>query len=146
MSLGQGAIYCASTKQKINTGSTTHSEIVAVEDAMPRILWCRYFIEGQGYTVEDAYVYQDNQNAILLENNGAKSGGKGSRHIKIKYFFVTDKIKDKELKIIYCPTKEMIADFFTKPLQGILFVHHLMNKPGRYVIISSTIRRVHQIY
>ena len=122
MSLGRGAIYCASTKQKLNTGSTTHSELVAVDDAMPKILWCRYFIESQGYTVEDVYVYQGNQSAILLENNGPKSVGKGSRHIKIKYFFVTDKIKDKELKIVYCPTKEMTADFFTKPLQGKLFV------------------------
>ena len=57
-----------------------------------------------------------------MKNNGAKSVGKGSRHIKIKYFFVTDKIQYKELKIIYYPTKEMIADFFKKPLQGILFV------------------------
>lgn len=122
MNLGRGAIYCASTKQKINTGSTTHSELVAVDDTMPKILWVRYFMEAQGYIVEDVYVYQDNQSAILLQNNEAKSVGKGSRHIKIKYFFVTDKMKDKELKVIYCPTKEMIADFFTKRLQGILFM------------------------
>jgi len=25
------------------------------------------------------------------------------------------------LKVIYCPTEEMLADFFTKPLQGALF-------------------------
>ena len=48
MSLGQGAIYCASTKQKLYTGSTTHSKLVAVDDAIPKILWCRYFIESQG--------------------------------------------------------------------------------------------------
>ena len=33
-------------------------------------------------------------------------------------------MKDKELKIICCPTKEMVADFFTKPLQGVLFNEH----------------------
>ena len=53
-----------------------------------------------------------------------KSVGKGTRHIKIKYFFVTDKIKDQEVKVIYCPTKEMLADFYTKPLQGSLFESH----------------------
>lgn len=30
-------------------------------------------------------------------------------------------MKKKELEIHYCPTKEMIGDFFTKPLQGALF-------------------------
>ena len=53
-----------------------------------------------------------------------QSCGKGSIHIRIKYFFVTDKIKDKELTVIYCPTKQMIADFFTKPLQGELYFIH----------------------
>lgn len=51
-----------------------------------------------------------------------RSVGKNSQHIKIKHSFVTDRVKDKELKIIYCPTKKMAADFFTKPLQGVLFV------------------------
>ena len=35
---------------------------------------------------------------------------------------MTDKIKDKELSVEYCPIKEMITDSFTKPLQGKLFV------------------------
>ena len=35
---------------------------------------------------------------------------------------MTDRIKDKEIKIIYCPTKEILADFFTKLLQGVLFI------------------------
>ena len=122
MTLGRGSTSSESVKQKINTGSTTHSEIVAVDDAMPKILWSRYFIEAQGYTVDDVYVYQDNQSAIILENNGLKSVGKGSRHINIKYFFVINNIKDKEIKVIYYPTKEMLADFFTKPLPGVLFV------------------------
>ena len=58
-------------------------------------------MDAQGYVVEDVYVYQDNQSAILLERNGMKSAGKGSRHIGIKYFFITNKINDKELKVIY---------------------------------------------
>jgi len=64
---------------------------------------------------------QDNQSCILLENNGRYSAGKGSKHIDIRYFFITDRIEKKHIKVKYCPTKEMIADFFTKPLQGALF-------------------------
>ena len=65
----------------------------------------------QGNLVEDVYVYQDNESAILLENNGINSMGKGTWHIKIKYFFITDKVKDKEIKILHCPTGDMIAAF-----------------------------------
>ena len=53
-----------------------------------------------------------------------KSVDKGSRHIKTKYFFVNEKVQNDELKIVYCPTKNMIGDFFTKPLQGTLFITH----------------------
>ena len=29
-----------------------------------------------------------------------------------------DRIEDGELEIVYCPTDQMIGDYFTKPLQG----------------------------
>ena len=66
---------------------------------------------------------QDNKSEILLQKNWPFSTGKGSKHINIRYFFVVDKIKNKEVKIIYCPTEEMIVDFNTKPLQGKLFFY-----------------------
>jgi hypothetical protein len=33
-----------------------------------------------------------------------------------------DRIEKDEVSVIYCPTAEMIADFFTKPLQGEIFI------------------------
>ena len=41
--------------------------------------------------------------------------------INIPYFFVKDRVANGEVHIEYCPTKEMWADYFTKPLQGTLF-------------------------
>jgi hypothetical protein len=114
-------MYATSTRQKLNTKSSTESELVAVDDVMPQILWTKNFLEAQGYSVKDNIVYQDNQSAILLEKNGRGSSGKRTRHINIRYFFVTDRIGKGEVRIEYCPTKEMKADFFTKPLQGTLF-------------------------
>ena len=124
MKLGSGIVYGASNKQKMNTSSTTKAELVGVSDTMPKVLWSRYFIEAQGYTVEDVVINQDNQSTILLANNGMNSVGKRSRHIRIKYFFVTDRIKNKELWLKYCPTDEMIGDFFTKPLQCALYIKY----------------------
>lgn len=36
-------------------------------------------------------------------------------------FFMKDRVDKKEFTIEYCPTGEMIADHFTKPLQGHVF-------------------------
>ena len=121
MSLGRGAVYGTSTRQKINTTSSTEAETVGIHEVLPQILWTRYFLEAQGYGVEESVVYQDNQSAILLAKNGRGSSSKRTRHINIRYFFVADRIASKEVKVEYCPTGEMIADYFTKPLQGTLF-------------------------
>ncbi len=39
LTLGTGAPMVTSTKQKINTHSSTISEVVAVDDMIPQILW-----------------------------------------------------------------------------------------------------------
>jgi hypothetical protein len=88
---------------------------------MPAICWTCYFLESQGYGVFDNILYQDNQSAILLEKNGKASSSKRTKHINIRYFFVTNRIANNELSVEWCPTGQMIADYMTKPLQGTLF-------------------------
>jgi hypothetical protein len=39
----------------------------------------------------------------------------------VRYFFIADRVKSKEILIEYCPTGIMIADYFTKPIQGLIF-------------------------
>jgi hypothetical protein len=77
-------------------------------------------MEAQGYGVT-TILNQDNQSTIKLSENGKASSRKGTRHINIWYFFITDRIAGKEVAIQYCPTKQMVADYFMKPLQGELF-------------------------
>jgi hypothetical protein len=81
--LGGGAIYSTSTRQKLNTKSSTEAELVAMDDVMPQVLWTRNFLMDQGYAVTDNIVHQDNQSAILMEKNGRASSGKRTRHINI---------------------------------------------------------------
>jgi hypothetical protein len=121
MSLGKGVVFGTSTRQKLNTKSSAEAELVGVNNVMPQALWTRYFLEAQGYRVTDNVIFQDNQSAILLEKNGRASSSKRTRHINIRYFFVADRIAQGEVSVEYCPTKEMLADVFTKPLHGGLF-------------------------
>ena len=60
MSLGEGCVQGSSSKQKINTGSSTEAELVAVTDRMPNVLWTNYFLAGQGIGAK-ATVKQDNK-------------------------------------------------------------------------------------
>ena len=94
---------------------------------MPKCTWFRYFRLAQGDSPEEDVLMQDNKSAILLQKNWPYSTRKGSKHIHVRYFFVVDKIRNKEVKIIYCPTELMIADFNTKPLQGAL-IYFFRNK------------------
>jgi hypothetical protein len=121
LSMGRGFPIVSSTKQKLNTRSSTESEIVGADGFMPAICWTRYFMEAQGYTINDNILFQDNKSAILLEKNGKASSSKRTKHINIRYFFITDRVQKNEVSVVWCPTGDMIADFATKPLQGALF-------------------------
>ena len=121
MSFGKGSPINGSTKQKINTRSSTEAELVGVNDAMSMILWVRMFLEAQGLEIIDNVIFQDNMSSMLLERNGKQSSGKKTRHIEIRYFFIKDNIDRKRVSVEYCPTNLMWADFFTKPLQGSQF-------------------------
>lgn len=133
--LGRGAISSSSRKQRINTKSSTETELVAVDDKLGDILWMRYFLESQGYTIDENIIYQDNMSTLSLEKNGRVSGSSRTKHIRAKYFLVNDKYKAKEIDLQYCPTERMWADVLTKPLQGSKFREMrsiLMNCPLDY--------------
>lgn len=121
-SLRKGCLMSTSTKQKLNTRSSTETEIVAVDDSMPQVLWTNYFMDAQGYKATKTIIYQDNKSAILLETNGRGSSSKRSKHVNVRYYFIKDRVAGGEVVIEHCPATTMIADFFTKPLQGAMFI------------------------
>ena len=73
MSIGKGMPISFSRRQKINCKSSMESKLVGVDDALPQVLWTRYFLEHQGYEITKNIIFQDNKSAILLEKNGKRS-------------------------------------------------------------------------
>jgi hypothetical protein len=120
MSLGHGVICSVSTKQKVNTRSSTEAELVGLDDVISKVLWTKRFVEAQGFKIS-TNIYRDNTSSMKLEENGRASASKRTRHFNIKYFYITDLIEKGEVKIEYCPTDNMLADYMTKPLVGIKF-------------------------
>ena len=122
LSLGKGGIYSGSWKQRLVARSSTESELIRVYDVLPQVLWMKQFLEEQGWLDSATMAYQDNTSSILLERNGHNSSMKRTKHMNIQYFYVTEQIRKKAIHITHCPTEEMVGDFFTKPLQGSLFI------------------------
>jgi hypothetical protein len=121
ISFGGGRILCKSSKQKLNTRSSTKAKFVGASDYLPNTIWVKNFLEAQGYTISKSIFEQDNESAIRLEKNGHTSAGLKSRHIDVRYFWMKDRIKAEAINIQHCPILLMVGDFFTKSLQGHLF-------------------------
>ena len=99
------------------------------------MMWGKYFIEAQGYTVDHNILYQDNKLAILLATNGRRSSSKQIKHIHHRYFLIKDKVVRGDLKIKHAPTDEVWSDMLIKPQQCMLFKRmraELMNVEVNY--------------
>jgi hypothetical protein len=53
---------------------------------------------------------------ILLAKNGRMSAGKKSKHIKNRFFFVTDKVAQRDHMVKHMERETMRADVNTKPV------------------------------
>ena len=122
MSWGWGVINTKCQKQKLNVKSSTEGEIVGVSDFIPNMIWTRLFLQEQGYNLKENILYQDNQSAMKIIMNGKKSCSANMKHIDNRFCWFKDRLEMENIKIQYCPTTQMVADFFTKPLQGTQFI------------------------
>jgi hypothetical protein len=117
VSLGSGPIMVKSSKQKIVTKSSTEAELIALSDQSGLVIWSRDFLVAQGETPGPAVIGQDNQSAMALADRGA-SVSERTRHIHIRHYWIKDRVDFGDIQIVFTPTADMIADIFTKPLQG----------------------------
>jgi hypothetical protein len=74
-SFGTGGLICKSSKQKLNTKSSTESKLFGASDYLPNTLWIKMFMEEQGYPISQCFLEQDNESAIKLEKNRRLSCG-----------------------------------------------------------------------
>jgi hypothetical protein len=118
LSMGKGSVYSTSTKQKLVSRSSTEAEIVGVYDVAPQLLWTTHFLEAQGMQINRTELLQDNTSSILIERNGRRSSTKRTRHMDVRFFYIKELVDSGTVSIEHCPTSNMLADFFTKPLQG----------------------------
>ena len=100
---------------------STWTEIVGVDDSMPAILWTNYFVASQVYNVKDNQKHRDNKSSVLLQKLGKASSSKITKHVNIWYSFITYIANNVEVSVVWCPTRDVISEYMTKPLQGAIF-------------------------
>jgi hypothetical protein len=74
-------------------------------------------------------IQQDNKSVITMQNQGAGQVKRG-RYIEVKFYYVSDLIKDKLVELVYTASDDMLADGFTKGLVGRKFIEwssHIRN-------------------
>ena len=120
-SFGVGVTHTKCSKQKINTKSSTESEIVGASDYITFMVWLAGFMLEQGMVINKKIFFQDNMSAMQIEKNGIFSSSAKTRHLNIRHFFIKDILQRENIDMKHCPTMSMIADFFTKPQQGKLY-------------------------
>ena len=82
MSLGKATFLSLSPKQKLNTKRFTEGELVGEQNGLSVVLRIKYFIEAQGYTVEQNKSYQYSTSTTIMEKNRRVSSSKSKKHTK----------------------------------------------------------------
>jgi hypothetical protein len=115
-------IFSRSTKQKTVATSSMHAEVLALYDSVPYIIWLRDLLGELGYRQDrPTVVEQDNKSALTVYGQGWSKSDR-TRHISIKYSFITEQIGEGVIQPVYVPTEQMRADALTKPVTGNKFV------------------------
>ena len=113
--LAGGAISWESRRQRTVALSTTEAEYMALTAAIKEAIWCRRFLGDLGFPQKNATrLMEDNQGCIALARNPVMH--QRSKHIDIKYHFNRESVEAGVVDPKYVPTKENLADVFTKSL------------------------------
>jgi Reverse transcriptase (RNA-dependent DNA polymerase) len=117
-----GAISWSSKWQEIVSLSTTESEYVAATHGMKEALWLRSLLsEVFGHITSATTLFSDNQAAIALTRDHQYHVH--TKHIDVRYHFIRWVIEQGSLRLIYCPTDDMVADTLTKALPSAKVKH-----------------------
>lgn len=112
----------ACKKQKVVSQSSCEAELYAEAAAINEIKWLRGLLEEVGLIDSSAaalpvappILYGDNQSTQELSRHGIKS--ERTKHIDIKYRFVTDEVSSGRIELKWISTTQQVADVLTKAL------------------------------
>ena len=114
--LASASISWRSSKQTCVAIFTTEAEYIALSATVQEALWLQQLTSDLfGSKIQESTTFfEDNQSTIALAKNQSTHGR--TKHVDIKYHFIHDYVEARRVKLLYCPTEDMLADMFTKGL------------------------------
>ena len=129
--IGNGTISWSSKKQATVAKSSTEAEYVALSMAAQEAIWLNQLMGDLGQNMDRPItIFEDNQGAMELAKNPKYHNR--TKHIDICHHFVRERVMSNDIKVIYCSTKDNIADM-TKALPKSSF-EYLRNLLGVFVV------------
>ncbi|KAD3642335.1 hypothetical protein E3N88_31559 [Mikania micrantha] len=114
--LSKAAISWSSRKQEIVTLSSTEAEYVAATNCACHVMWLKGLLEEiEGKSIEKVNIYCDNDSTIKLSKNPIMH--RRTKHIDVRYHYLRELVADGKIKLVFCSTKDQIADVMTKPVK-----------------------------
>lgn len=113
MTLGTSPVKSNSIKQKLVVKSSTEAELVALNSVVEDVIWAKGIMEELGYPQPTVNIFQDNKSCITMANRGT-ANSKRSKHINVRYFFLSQHIQDKTIKLVHIGSKMIDSDGLTK--------------------------------
>jgi hypothetical protein len=118
--LGGGPISWLSKKQATVALSTAEAEYLALCSATQETVWLKKLLSDIKYISDrQIVILEDNQGAIAIAQNPV--GHARTKHIDIKYHYVRECVQNGIVRLEYCPTEDMLADFLTKSISKVRF-------------------------
>ena len=113
--LNGAAVTWRSRRQSCVALSTTESEYVSMSESTKEAVWIRRLLKTLGVRQSDPTILLcDNHSAIRIVKNPELH--EKTKHIEVRYHFIRDQQKKKEIAVDYICSEEQLADIFTKPL------------------------------
>ena len=108
-SLGSRIFSWSSKKQEIVTQSTAEARLIVVTIAVNQTLWIRKILADLKF----------NQKAMLIIKRPISNNPvfhMKTKYLKIKYYFLKEVQRRKEVVLVHCKTEDQLADILTKAL------------------------------
>ena len=115
LSSGGALVSWKTKKQPIIALSSCESEYVAMTHGIQEAMFLKQLLIDLLVVCnpDQVYLHVDNMGAIDLGKNPVHH--QRTKHVDIKYHFIRSKIQDGTVVLKYVPSKENVADIFTKP-------------------------------
>lgn len=113
--MGRAAVTWFCKKQPVVALSSTESEYYSLSEAVKEALWIRQVFEELKMPLNNPTImHQDNMSTMAIAMNPIQH--QRVKHMDTRVHFIRDHLEKKDIKLMYCPTEDMVADILTKAL------------------------------